>query len=157
MNLRKNLIDILNRISNDETLLRLLYYPVDPLNTSKLDVKSLSDFSAIKKERIFLSPKTNDLNDKAICRVCMYMGNRDNTQNKKVALQDVVFDVYAHIDQYDKNDARALWICDRINEILHDEWITGVGKMESYRSLIIPNAPSGYIGYRMIFTFGSVK
>jgi hypothetical protein len=155
--LRQNLLDIFKHVGTDRELLRLLYYPSDPLDPSKQDVGNLPDFNSIRKERIIRSPKTNDLTTKEICRICMYMGNRDNTQNKKVALQDVVFDVYAHIDQYDKNDARALWICDRINELLHGEWITGVGKMESYRSLIIPNPPSGYIGYRMIFTFGSVK
>lgn len=157
MRLRQNLIEIFNVIGNDKLLLRLLYYPSDPLNPSNPDVNSLPDFHVIRKERIIRSPKIDDLTTKEICRICMYMGNRDNTKNKKVAMQDVVFDVYAHIDRYDKNDARALWICDRINEILYDEWITGVGKMESYRSLIIPNPPSGYIGYRMIFTFGSVK
>jgi len=158
MNLRKNLIDIFNHIGNDKELLRLLYYPSDPLNPSKQDVQSLPDFQKIRSERIIRSPKTNDLTvDKGICRICMYMGNRDNTSNKKVAMQDIVFDVYAHIDKYDQNDARSLWICDKINELLHEEWITGIGKMESYRSLIIGNPPSGYIGYKMIFTFGSVK
>lgn len=157
MNLRKNLIEVFNRVGNDEQLLRLLYYPSDPLNPSNQDVRSLSNFNLIRSERMIRSPKIDDISDKTICRICMYMGNRENTFNKSVAIQDIVFDVYAHIDQYDKNDARALWICDRIHEILYGEWITGVGKMESYRSLIIPNAPSGYIGYRMIFTFGSVK
>jgi hypothetical protein len=157
MNLRKNLIDVFNHIGNDKELLRLLYYPSDPLNPSKQDVQDLPDFRNIRKERIMRSPKTNDLTTKEICRICMYMGNRDNTNNKKVAMQDIVFDVYAHIDKYDLNDARSLWICDRINELLHEEWVTGIGKMESYRNLIIGNPPTGYIGYKMIFTFGSVK
>lgn len=154
MNLRKNLIDIFNRVGNDETLLRLLYYTSDPLNPSKQDVKSLPDFNSIRRERIMRSPKTDDLTTKAICRLCMYMGNR-TPNNQAYANQDIVFDVYAHIDQYDKNDARALWICDRINELLSMERVTGIGKMLSDRMLIIPNAPSGYIGYKLVYTFGS--
>jgi hypothetical protein len=154
MNLRKNLIDIFNRVGNDETLLRLLYYTSDPLNPSKQDVKSLPDFNSIRRERIMRSPKTDDLTTKSICRLCMYMGNR-TPSNQAYANQDIVFDVYAHIDQYDKNDARALWICDRINELLSMERVTGIGKMLSDRMLIIPNAPSGYIGYKLVYTFGS--
>lgn len=156
MNLRKNLIDIFNRVGNDETLLRLLYYHSDPLNPSKQDVKSLPDFNSIRRERIIRSPKTDDLTTKTICRLCMYMGNRSSINNR-YADQDIVFDVYAHIDQYDKNDARALWICDRINELLSLEMITGIGKMLSDRILIIANPPSGYIGYKLIYTFGSAK
>lgn len=155
MNLRKNLIDIFNRVGNDKDLLRLLYYPSDPLNPSNQDVQKLPDFQKIRSERIMRSPKTDDLTTKAICRICMYMGNRTPSNNQVYANQDIVFDVYAHIDQYDKNDARALWICDRINELLSMERVTGIGKMLSDRMLIIPNSPNGYIGYRLIFTFGS--
>ena len=36
MELRKNLIDIYKVVGNDEELLRLLYYPTDPLSPSKL-------------------------------------------------------------------------------------------------------------------------
>lgn len=156
MNLRKNLIDVFNRIGNDETLLRLLYYPSDPLNHSKQDVKSLNNFQTIRSERIIRSPKTNDLTNLQICRICMYMGNRSSLNNR-YADQDIIFDVYAHIDQYDKNDARSLWICDRINELLSLEMVTGIGKMLSDRMLIIANPPSGYIGYRLVYTFGSAK
>jgi hypothetical protein len=157
MNLRKNLIDIFNRVGNDEILLRLLYYTSDPLNPSKQDVKSLPDFQKIRSERIIRSPKTDDLTvDNTICRICMYMGNRSSINNR-YADQDIIFDVYAHIDKYDKNDARALWICDRINELLSLERVTGIGKMLSDRMLIIANPPSGYIGYRLVYTFGSAK
>lgn len=154
MNLRRNLIDIFNRIGDDEQLLRLLYYPYDPLNPSKQDIKSLSDFQNIRKQLIIRSPKTNDLTTVQICRICMYMGNR-SPDNQQYAHQDIVFDVYAHIDKYDINDARSLWICDRINELLSMERITGIGKMLSDRMMIIPNPPSGYIGYKLVYTFGS--
>jgi hypothetical protein len=156
MNLRKNIIDIFNYIGNDKPLLRLLYYPSDPLNPSKQDVQSLSDFQNIRKQLIIRSPKTDDLTNTQICRICMYMGNRSSINNR-YADQDIIFDVYAHIDKYDKNDARALWICDRINELLSLERVTGIGKMLSDRMLIIANPPSGYIGYRLVYTFGSAK
>lgn len=156
MNLRKNLIDIFDHIGNDKDLLRLLYYPSDPLNPSKQDVQNLPDFQKIRAERIIRSPKTDDITtNNAICRICMYMGNRTPSNNQAYANQDIVFDVYAHIDQYDKNDARALWICDQINQVLSMERVTGIGKMLSDRMLIIPNPPSGYIGYKLVYTFGS--
>ena len=155
MGLRKHLIDIFNRVGDDKELLRLLYYPSDPLNPSKQDVQNLPDFHKIRTERIIRSPKTNDIStNNAICRVCMYMGNR-TPNNQAYAHQDIVFDVYAHIDKYDINDARSLWICDRINELLSMERVTGIGKMLSDRMLIIGNPPSGYIGYKLIYTFGS--
>ncbi|KON87342.1 hypothetical protein AF332_11235 [Sporosarcina globispora] len=156
MELRKNLIDIFKVVGNDEELLRLLYYPTDPLNQSKQDVKSLPDYADIRKERIMRSPKTDDITNKEICRVCVYFGNRNNGRsNSHFAHQDVVFDIYCHIDKYDSNDARSLWIADRLNGILHDEHITGFSKTKSDQMFIIGNPPSGYIGYKYIYEFVS--
>lgn len=157
LNLRQNLIDIFKYVAFDEPLNRMLYHKIKPLDISNPDVTSMKDFPKIQDERIIRSPKTSGLTDNPICRICMYIGARTNQYNMKMANQDIVFDVYAHIDEFDSKDARSLMICDRINEIIQGKHITGVGKMESYKMFIIGNAPSGYIGYKMVFSFGSVK
>lgn len=156
MELRKNLIDIYKVVGNDEELLRLLYYPTDPLNPSNQDVKTLPDYQDIRKERIKRSPKTNDLTTDEICRICMYFGNRGNgRRNSHFASQDVVFDVYCHIDKYDENDARSLWILDKLSGLLHDKMITGFSKINSDNIFVIGNPPEGYIGYKYVFEFTS--
>jgi hypothetical protein len=157
MNLRQNLIDIFNVVGNDKPLMRILYYDKDPLNPLKADVDTLPDYQTIKKTRIMRSPKSDDITTQQICRVCMYMGGRVGQFNKQTATQTIQFDVFVHVDKFDLNDARSLWICDRIAEILQNQNITGMGKMDSDKVLPIGNCPTGYIGYKMIFTFGSVK
>ena len=157
MNLRQDLINVFKAIKEDDQIARLLYYDKDPLNTSKAEVNTLSDYQSIMKSRILRSPKTDDISTQQICRICMYMGNRRGQFNKQAITQDVVIDVYAHIDKFDMNDSRSLWICDRVAEILHDQRIAGMGKMDNAAGGLIGNPPSGYIGYKMIFTFGSSK
>lgn len=157
MNLRQDLIKISNVISNDKTLARLLYYDKDPLSPTKADVDTLPDYSAIRKSRILRAPKTDDITTQQICRVCMYMGNRYKTSNPKFSDQDLVIDVFVHIDKYDMNDARALWICDRINELLSYQPVTSGWKMLSDKMMIIGNVPDGYIGYKLIYSFSSER
>lgn len=156
MELRKNLIDIFKVVGSNEDVLRLLYYYNDPLNPNKENIKDRLDFNEIYKDRIKRSPKTNDLTTEEICRLCVYFGNRKNgVKNSSFAHQDVVFDIYCHIDKYDLNDARALWIADKLSEILHDKSITGFSEIQSDQMYIIGNAPDGYIGYKYVFEFVS--
>lgn len=156
--LAENLVDIFKVIANDNELLRLLYYPSDPLNSNKSEIKDLPDFDEIISNSIIRAPKINDIQNedtKKICRICMYFGNGNNTSNVRVDDQDVVFDVYTHIDTYEINEARSLKIIDRINKLITLKNITGFGKMRSSRRFIIGNPPNGYLGYKITFTFGS--
>lgn len=157
MSLNKHLTDMFLRIVNDNELWRLLYYKgYNPLDPSLPEVKDRSDYKTIEKEeRIIRSPKTNDLTDTPICRLCVYLGNRTPSRNKKFPNQDIHFDVYAHIDEYDKLDGRSLSICDRLDDLIGAERITGIGKVEPRRFYILSNVPSGYIGYKVVYTFGS--
>lgn len=157
MNLRQNLIDIFNVIANDDQLLRLLYYPSNPLDSAKSEVKALTEYKEIRKTRILRTPKSDDLTEENICRICMYMGNRYNGNNHKFASQDIHLDVFAHVDTFDINDARALWICDRVNELLSNQAVTGGWKMTSEKFGILGNSPKGYIGYRLVYQFESEK
>lgn len=156
--LAENLVDIFKIVASDKELLRLLYYPSDPLNSSKPEVSDLSNFLDIRNERIIRAPKINDIqndDNKKICRICMYFGNGANTSNERVDDQDVVFDIYTHIDTYEINEARSLKIIDCINKLITLKNITGFGKMRSSRRFIIGNPPNGYLGYKITFTFGS--
>ncbi|MGX2959492.1 hypothetical protein JNUCC23_09515 [Peribacillus sp. JNUCC 23] len=156
MQLAQNLIDTFKVVTNDDEIWRLLYYTNDPLNPSKTEVRDLPNFDdQIKKDRIMRSPKTSDLTyENGICRICMYFGNRGKTRSAPYfSTQDIVFDIYAHIDSYDMYDARSLLISDRLSKILHNKNITGFSKLQSDRMMIIGNAPNGYIGYKWIYEF----
>lgn len=157
--LADNLVDIFKVVANDPKMLRLLYYPSDPLNSTKAEVNTLEDFYKIKKSRIIRAPKTDDITptSEKICRICMYFGNGSNTPNERVDDQDVIFDIYTHIDTYEANEARSLKIIDQLNELLALKHVTGIGKMRTSKRYIIANAPSGYMGYKVVFEFGSTK
>lgn len=155
--LAQNLVDIFKVVANDEELLRLLYYADNPLSADKTNVKDLPDFYEIRNKLIIRAPKTNDIVNEKICRICMYFGNGSNTSNERVDNQDIVFDIYTHIDTYEVNEARSLMIIDKINELIALRNITGFGKMRTSRRFIIGNPPSGYLGYKITFTFGSGK
>lgn len=160
--LADNLVDFFKVINADNHLWRLLYYPTDPLNPTKAEVRTLPDFNStdplknISKTRIVRAPKTDNLTTQPICRLCMYFGNGDSL-NRAVSDQDVIFDVYAHIDTFEINESRSLKIIDRLNKLLNESKVTGVGKIQSGRRFIIGSPPAGYIGYKVIYTFGSGK
>lgn len=155
--LAENLVDIYKVVANDDILLRLLYYTSDPLNPSKAEVKTLPNYIDIRKLRIIRAPKSDDIVNEKICRLCMYFGNGSNTSNERVDDQDVIFDIYTHVDTFEMNEARSLKIIDRLNKLLNFKKVTGIGKIASTKRYIIGNPPSGYIGYKVIFTFGSFK
>jgi hypothetical protein len=162
MNMRGNLMDIYTILTTDETLLRLLYYSATSLDDSPLSVtkanildKSTSAKWDIIEELIKKTDKTNDLTVESRCRVCTYMGNRRSTNNNAVANQQVVFDIYVPIE-WDDVDFRINWICNSINDLFGGQKITGLGKTENAIGLKI-TAPSGFIGYRLIYDFGSIK
>ncbi|MGM7720494.1 hypothetical protein [Metabacillus sp. Hm71] len=155
--LAENLVDIFKVVGNDEDLLRLTYYKDNPLDPNKSNVKDLPDFYEIRKERIIRAPKTDDISTKELCRICMYFGNGSNTSNERVDDQDIVIDVYTHIDTFELNEARSLKIIDKLNKLITFQHITGVGKIRSSRRYIIGNPPNGYIGYKVTYTFGSGK
>lgn len=161
-----HLINFFKVISQDDKLLRLLVHRSknisdDPLSPSKPNIVGSSEHINVIKENIIRAPKFTDLPNKAICRLCVYLGhnlkNRNRMKSEKVFIQEIVIDVYVHIDEYEVIDIRSLKICDRLNDLLYDQRISGVSKVDSPETYSIPNAPEGYIGYKMIFSFGSTK
>lgn len=156
MQLRQHLMDIYNEIKQSDRLLRLLHYPTDPLAISKPNIVGSTQHASIADEHIFWTPKTTDLTLKPTCRLCVFSGQRTPYRNNfLVADQDFVFDIYVHIEAFDQKDLRLSWITDTINDLISEERITGMGKIAFLASNNIADAPEGYVGYRMIYSFGS--
>jgi hypothetical protein len=161
MKMRKNLQDIYKILTQDEIILRLLYYkPINandnPLDLNKENIldKPIEEKWEIIMDRIKTTPTTDKLDIEPKCRVCFYPSRRGNTNNYLYATQQVTFDVLVHFD-YDNVDLRLSWICDRINELLFDKRITGIGKINFVSGSSIPQPIEKYIGYRLIYDFGS--
>ncbi|WP_299831222.1 hypothetical protein [uncultured Metabacillus sp.] len=161
MGMYENVNDIVKKFYHDDHLLRLLYYPptnystiLDPLDPSLENVIDIDEEWSIRDERILLVPKTNDLEDNPLCRVYLYAGRRTPTGNYQVAKQEIIVDIVCHSD-FEK-DLRSMRISDRINELLFNERITGVGKIDYVGGGQI-SVPSNYVGYSHRYVFGSTK
>jgi hypothetical protein len=164
MRMRENMQDIFKVFTGDETLLRLLFYKPqnasdDPLSTAKPNVldKPILEKWKIIQDRIKTVPKVDDLDTEPKCRLLFYPGNRHKTGNYLVSDQDIVIDILVHFD-YEDVDQRLEWICDVINELMFDKRITGMGKVTyggGYPGLYLKDTPQGYVGYRLVYSFGS--
>jgi hypothetical protein len=162
MRMRENLTDIYKSLTQDETLLRLLYYqpinandsPLDPAKQNILD-KPVSEKWEIVLDRIKTTSKTDDLDNVQKCRILFYAGRRGNTSNYLIANQQIIFDVLCHFS-FEEVDLRSSWINDRLNEILFDSRITGIGKITFEGGSPIA-APNNYVGYRLMYSIGSGK
>lgn len=162
MGMYENLNDIVKLFYHDETLLRLLYYPptnfssiADPLDSSLPNVKDIDTDWSIRLDRIMTTAKSDDLETTELCRIYLYAGRRNPTQNYQVADQEVIVDILCHND-FENGDLRTLRISDRINELLISERITGLGKMD-YAGGGQIGTPNNYSGYGHRYKFGSTK
>ena len=162
--LYNNMIDFYKVLIKDEPLMRLLYYPAknttdDPLSKSKPNLIDTDIYrNDILKQRILRAPNADGLveNNEGICRICMYMGTSTRTENIYMFNQRIVFDIFVNIQKYEMVDSRSMRIIDRLNEIVNDEPVTGMGACTNVTFAPI-TAPVGYIGYTSEFMFGSTK
>src|SRR5690554_6280148 len=135
MSMYKNIQDILNVLWHDEELLRLLYYkpkslsknipdPLDPSLQNILDMPIDKQWD-IRDDVIMLTPKDDDIMGDRKCVIFAYLGDRRaNRRNYQMADQQVVFDVYCHVD-FENGDMRSSRISDRLNELFSLEHVTG--------------------------------
>jgi hypothetical protein len=162
MGMYDNLNDIVKTLYNDETLLRLLYYPPsnfstikDPLDDSLPNILDTDEDWSIRDERIIPRYKSMDLENNELCRINVYAGNRTSTNhNYQMANQDIIIDVFTH--DFFERDIRSLRISDRLNEILIHTRTTGVTKIRYEEGRRI-EAPNQYSGYRHFYSFESAK
>lgn len=149
-------IKFYNVLTQDESLKKLLIHvPTNEDDDPLLKVNIGDDWNKIEKV-IKKSNKVDDLEKEAICRVCMYPGNRTvGKENYFYAGQDIIFDVYAHIDTYDNIDFRLSTICDHLNKLVVNKNRTGISKTTFLAGQTITTPPSGYVGYRLYYRFGT--
>lgn len=166
MGMYDNFLDILNVFRNDEKLLRLLYYPPENLATETLDpldptLPNILDIDKnklkeIRNEHIMKSAKADDLDEKQLCRIYVYPGRRDPSDNNYLVCgQEIVIDILCH-NSFENEDLRSMRISDELNKLLVHERLTGMGKMEYVRG-IPRSAPTEYIGYQHIYRFWATK
>lgn len=162
MGLYDDMLAIYKYLRNDEELLRLLYYSpeniganiLDPLSPSLPNIleKDSVELAKIQNEHIMKSEKADDLVKKQICRLYMYAGrNSDYPRNDLLTKQELVIDLFVH-SRYEEGDFRLSRIKDRLNEILVNSHVAGIGKMD-YSQGNPRSAPSEYRGYEHVYTF----
>lgn len=156
-----HLIDIFEKLYFDEELLRLLYYPPenlaldipDPLSPTLPNILDLpiKDQWEIRKDRISKTPKSEDLTKNRICRLYIYAGNRrPQSGNYSAAAQDIKVDILCHYTF--EEDLRSMRISDRVNKLLVNKPITGMGKME-YVNGNPAAAPNDYVKFQHLYRF----
>lgn len=162
MRMRQNLIDVYKILTRDEILLRLLYYKPQSPNDDPLasDKPNILDKDEVEKWNIISDvirpiPFIKDLVDVSKCRLIIYPGSRNATGNYLLANQEIVFDIFVHID-FEKYDLRLSAICDRINELICGKEIFSTGKVKFVYGEYV-SAPQNYIGYRLVYSFRSVN
>ncbi|MEB5480791.1 hypothetical protein P8825_14585 [Shouchella clausii] len=166
MRLKENIKDIYKTLLNDEHLLRLLHYKANHLDDDVLQITEerpallslpLDKLWEIRDKHIVPAAISTNLDKQEICRLLLYPGSRRGTRNHYTARQDVAIEVITHVTF--SNDLRQEAICDRLADLLFDNRITGLGKVDSVAGdRINPNGlPTNFTGYRLIFSFGSSK
>lgn len=155
--MRESINKIYTALIEDEELLRLLYYPptkrISPLDktVNQPDLIGHADYWDIVDDRIMTATKSSDIEDKKICRLYIYAGRRrPKFRDYMLVDQEVVIDILVN-ETYD-SDLRLNWICDRINEIIALEHITGYGKL-TYIAGNPRQAPIGYSKYETMYEF----
>ena len=157
--------DMINKITailiQDETLLRLLYYPPksakypDPLDPSLPDMKDREDVWEIIDDRILNVTKVSDLEDYDKCRVMVTAERRRPVfGNYLMANQGILISVVAH-ENYEK-DGRIARISDRINDLLVHEYVGAIGKIDYVKG--DPRvAPRLYYRYDHVYEYQTMK
>lgn len=161
-----NMFDELDRINtvlrNDDILWKLLYYKAESIDDDVLNrpsILSLPDDEKLPiiKLRLKHTPVTNDLADIQICRIIFYQSpRRPHESSYKVARQDVNFDIFVH-QEFNDADMRLAKICDRINELMSHQYVSGLGRVEFASGKPFVMANEGYMGYTLVYRFGSVN
>lgn len=163
-NMRRDYIgDVFKVLIGSETLKRLLWYPPEnilhgtpnPLSSELPNISSDEELNwKVIDDRILKKSKSDDLVDNEKCRLYLYLGSRDRTNNNSIASQKIIIDLLWH-DKFDE-DGRSELVEDELRRLLVGKRVTGIGKMKYYDGDAI-NAPKNYQGYRHVYEVGSFK
>jgi|SRR5690625_163752 len=160
MSMHKGLMEIDKILRGDSDLWKLLYYKSENVLDDPLDNPDLFDLdplelSNIIRHRLKYTPSIDDLDDDRICRIILSPSNRRaQGGNYFVADQDVDIEVFTHRD-YNDADMRLSKLCDRVNKLISDKHIAGMGKMIFVGGRPFTVSEKGYVGYTMTYRFGS--
>lgn len=156
-----NLRDYTYKIQNvlvDEELLRLLYYTPKNILDNPLDEIKPNILTKPDKEKweiindcIVSALKTDDFKTDPKSRLIFYPANGYGGNNYLFSNQQYHFDIFTHFT-IENADKRLEWICDRINDLLFDKLIAGIGKVKFIQRHPV-NAPSDYVAYRLVYEF----
>jgi len=149
----------IEKVLIDEELMRLLVYPAkhrldDPLSVDKPNILEMGEDELWNLIDLHLvsAIKLDDLESNKICRVFYFAGDGRQTNSSYLfSNQEYNFDVLVPYE-YQIKDKRLEMICDRLNELIFDKRIGGVGKTLFKRRHPI-NSPNGYLGFRLVYEF----
>lgn len=154
-----------NLLIENEELLRLLYYPpqvttndLSPLDKKLGDLTTIkdSDYWSIVDNHIMRTSKSDDLEEKSLCRIYLYSGKiRASTRNFRGSKQEIILDVFVNYDY--ESDQRMEWITEVLSDILMESRVSGGLGVVDYGRGYDFNAPKGYQAYRHIYEVGSTK
>lgn len=158
--MRENIQDIYKVLTSSETLLRLLHYipedksdlPLDPEKQNILDMDELEKWKIIES-LIIPTEKSDSLLTEPKCILFFYPGQRKSTGNYLAAKQAIFFEWYVPYTT-EILDQRMEWIADTINDLVFNKSITGLNKIKHEFGGRV-QAPNGFVGYSLIYSFGS--
>ncbi|MCA1027320.1 hypothetical protein LCM23_14560 [Cytobacillus kochii] len=167
MGMYENIQDIMKSLWANEELLRLLHYKpkslrdktLDPLDDSLPNITEIDLDWSIRENVIMPTPKSDDLNEEPLCRLCVYLGDREPMGGVKsfhAVTQDLHIDILCHFE-YENGDFRSNRIADKVSQMFNFSSITGLGKMDYAGGNIISGVPNQYVGYKHVFRFGGLK
>lgn len=162
MNMREHFHAFYKVLTADETLLRLLYYKPEnaldnPLEVTddKTNILGRINSQELIDSLIIPMEKTEDLKLKQDCSVYMSLGKRPGNKGYHFSPQDIVFEIYVGIE-WEKKSQRRAWICDRINDLVFDQRITGMGTV-SYVDGNRLKAPENFVAYYLVYRIGTLN
>ncbi|MCA1025671.1 hypothetical protein LCM23_06175 [Cytobacillus kochii] len=167
MSMYQNIQDIMKTLWNDEELLRLLHYKpeslrektLDPLNPSLPNILDTDVDWTLRENLVMSTPKHKDLDENPLCRLCVYLGDREPMGGVKsfhAVTQDLHIDILCHFE-YENGDFRSNRIADKVSQMFNFSSITGLGKMDYAGGNIISGVPNQYVGYKHVFKFGGLR
>ncbi|RYI30609.1 hypothetical protein EVU96_09340 [Bacillus infantis] len=160
MNLKDFSIEV-EAILVDEELMRLLHYSPkngmdDPLDSSKpniLDKPSEEKWDIIR-HHIVPAIKLDDLEEEKKCKVFYYAGRGNPTNsNYLFSNQEYIFEVLVPYD-FQIIDKRLEMICDRINDLVFNKPIGGLGNV-LFRGRTPISVTKDYLGFRLVYEYVS--
>lgn len=160
MKMNTYLMNIDKILRFDDELWKLMYYRStnstdDPLDKESIFDLDMTETAKIINHRLKYTPTIDDLDDDKICRIIFIPAiRRPQRQNYMVADQDIDIEIFVH-QEFNDGDMRLAKICDRINDLLSDKRVSGMGKMRFINGKPFTLRDKGYIGYTLTYRFGS--